>query len=223
MDFLWGGGNLERKPHLVRWELVCLSKSKGGLGVKSLSFLNKTLLAKWNWRFTNEREALWNQVIRGKYGEDKGGWCSREAHGMGLWKGIRLDWKLVSDRLAFKVGNGIRVSFWRDRWCGESPLCMSFPSLFALTVEKEAWVADIWDPLVEGGWGGSNPCFLRAFNDWEVEEAERFLERLQGKRVIEDVEDMVSWIETKSGKFSIKSLYVALEAGGSSLFPSSFI
>ena len=23
-DFLWGGGNLERKPHLVRWELVCL-------------------------------------------------------------------------------------------------------------------------------------------------------------------------------------------------------
>ena len=129
MDFLWGGGNLERKPHLVRWELVCLSKSKGGLGVKSLSFLNKTLLAKWNWRFTNEREALWNQVIRGKYGEDKGGWCSREAHGMGLWKGIRLDWKLVSDRLAFKVGNGIRVSFWRDRWCGESPLCMSFPSL----------------------------------------------------------------------------------------------
>ena len=29
-DFLWGGGNLEHKPHLVRWELVCLSKAKGG-------------------------------------------------------------------------------------------------------------------------------------------------------------------------------------------------
>ncbi|RVX20623.1 putative ribonuclease H protein [Vitis vinifera] len=225
-DFLWGGGNLEHKPHLVRWELVCLSKAKGGLGVKSLSLLNKTLLAKWNWRFANEREALWNQVIRGKYGEARGGWCSREvreAHGLGLWKGIRVDWKLVSDRMAFIVGNGKRVSFWRDRWCGESPLCMTFPSLFALTVEKEAWVADIWDPLAEGGWGGWNPCFLRAFNDWEVEEAERFMERIQSKRVIEDVEDTVSWTETKSGKFSIKSLYIALEAGGSSLFPSSFI
>ena len=126
----------------------------------------------------------------------------------------------MSDRLVFIVGNGRRVSFWRDRWCGDSPLCMSFPSLFALTVEKDAWMVDIWDPLAEGGW---NPCFLRAFNDWEVEEAERFLERLQGKRVIEDVEDMVSWTETKSGKFSVKSLYVALEAGGSSLFPSSYI
>ena len=47
--------------------------------------------------------------------------------------------------------------------------------------------------------------------------------RLQGKRVIEDVEDMVSWTETKSGKFSIKSLYFALEAGCPSLFPSSYI
>ncbi|RVW67635.1 putative ribonuclease H protein [Vitis vinifera] len=163
-DFLWGGGNLDHKPHLVRWELVCLSKAKGGLGVKSLSLLNKTLLAKWNWRFANEREALWNQVIRGKYGEARGGWCSREvreAHGLGLWKGIRMGWKMVSDRLAFIVGNGRRVSFWRDRWCGESPL---------------------------------------SFNDWEIEEAERFMERIQSKRVFEDVEDTVSWTETKSAQ-----------------------
>ncbi|RVX14550.1 LINE-1 reverse transcriptase-like [Vitis vinifera] len=71
-DFLWGGGSLERKPHLVRWKVVCLSKKKGGLGIKCLSNLNKALLSKWNWRYANEREALWNQVIRGKYGEDRG-------------------------------------------------------------------------------------------------------------------------------------------------------
>ena len=29
----------------------------------------------------------------------------------------------------------------------------SFPSLFALSVEKEAWVAKVKDPLAEGGWG----------------------------------------------------------------------
>ena len=112
------------------------------------------------WRFANEREALWNQVIRGKYGEARGGWCSREvreAHGLGLWKGIRADWKLVSDRMAFIVGNGRRVSFWRDRWCGKSPLCMTFPSLFALTVEKEAWVAEI--PWLKRDGGVGTPVF----------------------------------------------------------------
>ncbi|KAL6343127.1 hypothetical protein AAG906_019670 [Vitis piasezkii] len=225
-DFLWGGENLERKPHLVRWEVVCLSKKKGGLGVKNLSILNKALLAKWNWRFANEREALWNQVIRGKYGEERGGWSSREvreAHGLGLWKGIRMNWELVSNRLVFIVGNGRRVRFWRDKWCGDSPLCSSFPSLFALTNDKEESVANVWDSLAEGGWGGWNPCFVRAFNDWEVEEASSFMERLHRSRVIEDVEDRVSWTETKSGKFSVKSLYLAIEAGGSARFPSSLI
>ena len=31
-DFLWGGGNLEWKSHLVRWEIVCFDKKKGVWG-----------------------------------------------------------------------------------------------------------------------------------------------------------------------------------------------
>ena len=57
-DFLWGGGALERKPHLVRWGLVCLDKSKGGLGVKCLPTLNKALLCTWSWTFAIERGFL---------------------------------------------------------------------------------------------------------------------------------------------------------------------
>ncbi|RVX11415.1 LINE-1 reverse transcriptase-like [Vitis vinifera] len=197
-DFLWGGGNLERKPHLVRWKVVCLSKKKGGLGIKCLSILNKVLLSKWNWRFANEREALWNQVIRGKYGEDRGGWCTREVrevHGMGLWKGIRMDWDLVGARTSFSVGNGRRVRFWRIDGVG----------------------MPLW------GRGGWNPCFSRALNDWEVEEAELFLGCLHGKRVLGDVDDKAVWTETKSGIFSAKSLYLALEADCPISFPSSCI
>ncbi|KAL6333963.1 hypothetical protein AAG906_000014 [Vitis piasezkii] len=59
-------------------------------------------------------------------------------------------------------------------------------------------------------WSGGNlerkPHLVR----WELvclsRRGGKILERLQGKRVIEDVEDMVSWTETKSGKFSVKSL-----------------
>ena len=46
-DFLWGGGNLERKAHLVKWEVVCGNKEKGGLGIRKLTLLNKALLGKW--------------------------------------------------------------------------------------------------------------------------------------------------------------------------------
>ena len=58
-DFLWGGGALVQKPHLVRWNLVCLDKRKGGLGVRNLALMNIALLSKWNWRFANERDAFW--------------------------------------------------------------------------------------------------------------------------------------------------------------------
>ena len=41
----------------------------------------------------------------------------------------------MSNRISFVVGNGQRVSFWKDNWCGDTPLCASFPSLFALADE----------------------------------------------------------------------------------------
>ena len=56
-----------------------------------------------------------------------------------------------------------------------------------------------------------------------MEEAKIFFGRLQGKRVLGDVDDMVVWTETKSGKFSVKSLYLALEADYPILFLSSCI
>ena len=33
----------------------------------------------------------------------------------------------------------------------EEPLAITFPSLFSLAVNKEAMVADVWDPVGEGG------------------------------------------------------------------------
>ena len=56
-----------------------------------------------------------------------------------------------------------------------------------------------------------------------MEEAEIFLERLHERSVFEDVEDMVDWNKSKSGKFSTKSLYRALEADCPVLFPYSCI
>lgn len=42
-----GGGNLKKKPHLVKWSTICVEK-KWGLGVRSMSTLNKALLCKCN-------------------------------------------------------------------------------------------------------------------------------------------------------------------------------
>ena len=83
-DFLWGRGNLERKVHLVNWEVVCAHKEKGGLGIRKLALLNKALLG-------HEKENLWKKVISVKYGQEGLGWKTNEANGtfgVGVWKEI---------------------------------------------------------------------------------------------------------------------------------------
>ena len=100
-QFLWGGGGgggggsaPKKKISLVRWATVCSDKSKGGIGLKSFSKLNKALLCKWSWRFANYRNALWRKAICCKFGESIGGWHTRELRGgsgTSLWKEIRKE------------------------------------------------------------------------------------------------------------------------------------
>ena len=44
--FLWGGGVLEKRPHLVKCDVVRSHKMKGGLGIRNFSILNWALLCK---------------------------------------------------------------------------------------------------------------------------------------------------------------------------------
>ena len=114
--------------------------------MRNLALMNKALLSMWNWRFAIESEALWKQVISHKYGVNEGGWCTLAVsgrYGVGLWKAIRKEWLCLKSSLAYRVGYDRRVRFWKDKWCGDDPLCESFPSLFAISLAKDAWVADV--------------------------------------------------------------------------------
>lgn len=77
--------------HSVRWKQVCASYHQGGLAVKNLRLFDTTLLGKWLWWYAMEKEALWRQVIEGKYGSLGGGLSSKPVqgpYGVGLWKHI---------------------------------------------------------------------------------------------------------------------------------------
>ena len=88
------------------------------------------------WHFPVEREAFWKQVICGKYGVEEGRWHSYDVRGsykVGLWKAIGKEW--------YTLGGKVRC--WKDRWCGDDPFCVTFPSLFAIASSKEVWVEDV--------------------------------------------------------------------------------
>jgi hypothetical protein len=64
--FFWQGGGTINKYHLLKWEKICKSKKKGGLGIKNLRKMNISLLSKWWWKLEKE-EGLWQQLINYKY------------------------------------------------------------------------------------------------------------------------------------------------------------
>ncbi|RVW99827.1 putative ribonuclease H protein [Vitis vinifera] len=223
-DFLWGGGALENKPHLVCWKVICAAKKDGGLGIRNLAIFNKALLGKWLWRFANENESLWKQIISSKYDLQDGGWCSkgvRDRYGVGVWKAIRNGWENFRSHSRFLVGDGTRVKFWKDLWCENQSLEEAFPILFNLSVNKEGLVAEAWE---EDGAGGSwGPRFNRHLNDWKVGEVENLLSKLHPLAIRRGVDDSLRWKANKNGTFSVKCFYSSLSMGINHPFPANTI
>lgn len=69
-QFLWAGGTDRRDVSWVKWDNVCRPKCFFGLGgVKNLELFNMSLLAKWRWRFLNDPDAIWAELLRVRYGD----------------------------------------------------------------------------------------------------------------------------------------------------------
>ena len=57
------------------------------------------------------------------------------------WKYIRASWDCFLQYLTFKVGDGTRIQFWQDSWCGDQPLRERYSELYRLAHDPEAIVA----------------------------------------------------------------------------------
>ena len=145
----------------------------------------------------------------------------RGGFGVGLWKEIRKEWPLLLQNASISLGDESRVSFWKDVWCCEEALCLAFPSLFNLAAQKDAMAAKLWDRnRGEGGW---NPIFLRSFNDWEMEEVERFWQVLHKQKIRPFIEDKILIKGSRNDAFSVKIMYRVLDCSPQVAFPSRSI
>ena len=117
---------------------------------------------------------------------------------------------------AFVLGDGRRTNFWSDVWCGGEALSNRFPTLFNLASNKEAKVADIWE--IREGEGFWSLTFLRALNDWEIEEMTRFLHILHDQQFRPTSVDTLALQNVKDRGFSVKSMYKGVDVSPLSFF-----
>jgi hypothetical protein len=119
---------------LIRWEKICKSKKKGGLGIKDLRKMNASLLRKWWWALESG-EGLWQEIVKLKYVKQSP-ICvvPNRMDDSPLWKDlmkIKIRHIYVKGG-EYKINNGRNISFWLDRCLDGKPLCVIYPILFDL-------------------------------------------------------------------------------------------
>ncbi|KAK2641042.1 hypothetical protein Ddye_022805 [Dipteronia dyeriana] len=186
-SFFWGDEVVKKKYHAVSWEVLCKSKKLGGLGIGRMDDKNRSLLAKWIWRFGFKENTLWRRVICAKYGLPLAT--------------LNWDWKTASCPSSF-VKADIDTG---ARGC----LREACPRSFALSSRKEVNLAEF------GKWQGSQwiweiplrrPCFDREKEQWRM-----FMSCLDAIPIRKEISDILSWTYSPDGRFIVRSFRYGLE------------
>ena len=108
---------------------------------------------------------------------------------------------VFSQLLEFKVGDGSRLRFWSDDWCGEAPLKVTFPELYRITRDKEALGANhlrVHNDVVH--WELN---FIRLIQDWELEFVSNFLDLLYSVLTKGQRADQMCWKPSSTKVFQV--------------------
>ncbi|GJT71168.1 putative RNA-directed DNA polymerase, eukaryota, reverse transcriptase zinc-binding domain protein [Tanacetum coccineum] len=115
--FLWCHGDMNRGKAKVSWEVVCLPKNEGGLGIRRLEIFNKALMVPHIWNLLSRKDSLWVKWIhvyklRGRHFFDI---PYRGCMTWGWRKLLQLR-PLIRDYIWVRIGNGSTCSLWFDKW-----------------------------------------------------------------------------------------------------------
>ncbi|GAU22999.1 hypothetical protein TSUD_98280 [Trifolium subterraneum] len=174
-NFFWGGCEDKRKIPWISWNIVCLRKEDGGLGVRQLREFNVALLGKWCWRALVDKTGLWYRVLAARYGEHAGRVREGGRNRSTWWKEIvrlrdaegdeeEMGWFAAG--VERRVGNGVDTLFWTDPWLGGVPLSVRFRRMFDLSQHKLRTVAE----MRELRWGEGGAALLWRSQLWVWEE-----------------------------------------------------
>ncbi|KAJ9535399.1 hypothetical protein OSB04_un001489 [Centaurea solstitialis] len=150
--FLWSGGEAIKGKAKVAWSIVCLPRSKGGLGVKSLKLWNKILLSKQIWKIIDNGDSLWVKWLHTYRLKDRNFWDVGEVHDASwFWRKMVRIRDAFRFQLVHKIGDGKSTSLWFDNWHPSGPLCylISKRELYEARVDLNLKVSDI---VCDGNW-----------------------------------------------------------------------
>lgn len=120
--FLWGRTeDSNRGFSLTNWQVVCIPRKWGGMGVLNLQIMNIALLLRWWWKAYNDSTCLWTITVTQLRTRGGSSFIPRIwlIGGSFFWKQLRSLKTLFNWSVKWHIGNGNSISYWFDIWLEE--------------------------------------------------------------------------------------------------------
>ena len=147
--FWWSGIQEESstKPiHFRSWENICQTNTNGGLGIRNLHLVNKSLIMNAAYNIVTNKNPLLSAVIKAKYYPNSSYWTtSNSATKSAFWSSVLQIRKDLSSNVHLQLHEG-NSSIWSSPWF---PLWDSIHDHLKLPVTTNpipAQAKDLWYP-----------------------------------------------------------------------------
>jgi hypothetical protein len=115
-NFIWSGDIEKRKLVTISWKKICRPLAQGGLNIRSLIHINKASNLKLCWNMVNSQTS-WAILLKDRVFR-KGKTIQHHIFSS-IWSSIKEEFNVLKDNTVWLVGNGERINFWLDSWCGD--------------------------------------------------------------------------------------------------------
>lgn len=115
--FMWKGNINDKGGAKVSWDIICLPREEGGLGLKNMINWNQAQLISHLLNVVTHKPSLWPSWINATVLKHKHFWtlkittdCSR------IWRKVLKHRSLALQFISFFIANGNNISLWFDPW-----------------------------------------------------------------------------------------------------------
>ncbi|GJV29925.1 retrotransposon protein, putative, ty1-copia subclass [Tanacetum coccineum] len=207
--FLWCNGELKRGKAKVAWDIICLPKREGGLGIRSLETFNIALMTTHIWNIVTNRDSLWVRWVHMYKLKGRTIWDIPVKADMSWgWRKLLQIREFVKPFFWKKLGNGKSTSLWFDRWNVKCPL-INYLTPRDITNEGFTLKTCVADIVSNEGWLWPQSWLLKAPN----------LATVEVPKLLDMHVDLPQWRDSKGvmSMFSVRGAWEALRPRGNEI------
>lgn len=190
-------GKNQHKKCPINWNIMCLKKSMGGLGIRNTKNHNLAMFGKLVWRMVRNPNLIWSRMLKEKYFPHKFFFETKsKSSDSSFWKKLVKVKDLFLHNFCWDLRNPNVINIWEEPWI--PTLCWLKP--FGPR-PRAPNIKNVSDLLLPNTLVWNQKLLFELFLPLEVEAIQKIKLKHCGG------ENQIIWLIEKNGIFSVKSAY----------------